>query len=69
VQRRVKVLVEKMGLIKEPKNVDFYVIDKLWTAEEQKEFSAFIKMRKEQRKKRTLKNRSASSRQKLSPTG
>ena len=44
-----------MGLIKEPKNVDFYVIDKSWTDEEQKEFSAYIKMRKEQRKKRSLK--------------
>ena len=41
-----------MGLIKEPKNVDFYVLDKPWTAEEQKEFSAFIKLRKEKRKKR-----------------
>jgi hypothetical protein len=50
-----------MGLIKEPKNVDFYVIDKPWTEEEQKEFSAYIKMRKEQRKKRSLKGRSVSS--------
>ena len=41
-----------MGLIREPKNVDFYVLDKPWTEEELKEFSAFIKMRKEQRKKR-----------------
>ena len=41
-----------MGLIKEPKNVDFTVLDKPWTAEELKEFSAFIKLRKEQRKKR-----------------
>ena len=41
-----------MGLIKEPKNVDFYVLDKPWTAQERKEFSAFIKLRKEQRKKR-----------------
>jgi hypothetical protein len=41
-----------MGLIKEPKNVDFYVLDKPWTTEERKEFSAFIKFRKEQRKKR-----------------
>ncbi len=36
-----------MGLIREPKNVDFYVIDKPWTDEERKEFSAFIKLRKE----------------------
>jgi len=41
-----------MGLIREPKNVDFTVLDKKWTAEERKEFSAFIKLRKEQRKKR-----------------
>jgi hypothetical protein len=41
-----------MGLIKEPKNVDFTVLDKPWTDEERKEFSAFIKLRKEQRKKR-----------------
>jgi hypothetical protein len=46
-----------MGLIREPKNVDFYVMDKPWTKEELKEFSAFIKRRKEQRKKRhTLKS-------------
>lgn len=37
-----------MGLIREPKNVDFYVIDKPWTEEEEKEFSAFIKQRKEE---------------------
>ena len=42
-----------MGLIKEPKNVDFTVLDKPWTDKERKEFSAFIKLRKEQRKKRT----------------
>ncbi len=42
-----------MGLIREPKNVDFYVIDKTWTEEEQKEFSTFIKQRKEQMKKRS----------------
>ncbi len=41
-----------MGLIREPKNVDFTVIDKPWTDEELKELSAFIKLRKEQRKKR-----------------
>ncbi len=40
-----------MGLIKEPKNVDFYVIDKSWTDKERKEFSEFIKQRKEQLKK------------------
>ena len=41
-----------MGLIKEPKNVDFTVLDKPWTDEERREFSAYIKMRKEQHKKR-----------------
>ena len=41
-----------MGLIREPKNVDFTAIDKPWTEEERKEFSAYIKMRKEQQKKR-----------------
>ena len=49
-----------MGLIREPKNVDFYVIDKQWTEEEKKEFSAFIKLRKEQlknRKHKTAKTR------------
>jgi len=37
-----------MGLIKEPMNVDFYVIDKTWSEKEREEFSAFIKQRKEQ---------------------
>ena len=41
-----------MGLIREPKNVDFTVLDKQWTPEELKEFIAFIKLRKEQRKRR-----------------
>jgi hypothetical protein len=41
-----------MGLIREPKNVDFTVLDKPWTDEELKEFSALINLRKEQRKKR-----------------
>jgi hypothetical protein len=41
-----------MGLIREPKNIDFTVLDKPWTDEERKEFSAFIKLRKEQQKKR-----------------
>ena len=40
-----------MGLIREPKNVDFTVLDKPWTEEELKEFSAFIKLRKERREK------------------
>jgi len=40
-----------MGLVKEPDKVDFYVLDKLWTDEERKELSAFIKLRKGQTKK------------------
>jgi hypothetical protein len=44
-----------MGLIREPKYVDFTVLDKPWTDKERKEFSAFIKLRKEQRKKRAVK--------------
>jgi hypothetical protein len=47
-----------MGLIREPKNVDFTIIDKPWTDEERKEFSAYIKMRKEQQKKRIKRNTS-----------
>lgn len=43
-----------MGLIREPKNIDFTVLDKPWTEEERKEFSAFIKLHKEHRKKRQL---------------
>lgn len=31
-----------MGLIREPKNVDFFVIDNPWTEEEKLEFSALI---------------------------
>ena len=41
-----------MGLIREPKNVDFTVLDKPWTHEERKELSAYIKLRKDQQKKR-----------------
>lgn len=44
-----------MGLIREPKDVDFTVLDKPWTEEERKEFSAFIKLRKQQRNKQTAK--------------
>lgn len=46
-----------MGLIKEPKNVDFTVLDKPWTVEDRKELSAFIKLSKEQRKKNTAKSK------------
>lgn len=31
-----------MGLIKEPKNVDFFMIDNPWTDDERKEFSELI---------------------------
>jgi len=41
-----------MGLIREPQNIDFTILDQPWTEEERKELSAFIKFRKEQRKKR-----------------
>jgi len=40
-----------MGLIREPKNVDFTFIDQPWADEERKELSAYIKLRKEQQKK------------------
>jgi len=40
-----------MGLIREPKNVDFYVIDTPWTEKEKMELSAFIKSRKARQKK------------------
>ena len=44
-----------MGLIREPKNVDFTVLDKPWTEEERKEFSAYIKLRKDLQKKQIKK--------------
>ncbi len=50
-----------MGLIREPKNVDFTVLDKPWTDEDLKEFSAYIKLRKELRKKRIAKTTTTSS--------
>lgn len=40
-----------MGLIREPKNVNFTILDKPWTDKERKELSEFIKVRKEQRQK------------------
>ena len=40
-----------MGLIREPKNIDFTVLDKPWTVAELKELSAFIKQRKEQKRR------------------
>jgi hypothetical protein len=44
-----------MGLIREPKNINFTILDKPWTEEERKELSAYIKLRKDQHKKRTAK--------------
>ena len=35
-----------MGLIREPKDVDFYIQSKPWTEEELKEFSKIIKKSK-----------------------
>jgi len=46
-----------MGLIREPKNVDFTFLDKPWTEEEKKEFSALIKQRKMKRNKSTIKSK------------
>jgi hypothetical protein len=53
-----------MGLIREPKNIDFTVLDKPWSDEELKEFSAFIKLRKEQRKRR-ISRKTISTRKKV----
>ena len=50
-----------MGLIKEPKNVDFTVLDKPWTVEDRKELSTFIKLSKEQRKKNTANSKRGKS--------
>ena len=44
-----------MGLIKEPKNVDFYVIDKPWNEEELADFRNLIKKIKLKNSKRTIK--------------
>jgi len=41
-----------MGFIREPKNVDFYTIDKPWSEKDRQEFSALIKRKKERLKKR-----------------
>jgi hypothetical protein len=41
-----------MGLIREPKNVNFTVLNKTWTVDEQNEVSEFIKARKEILKKK-----------------
>ena len=41
-----------MGLIREPKNVDFITIDNPWTDEEKLEFSDLIKKEKSKLKSR-----------------
>jgi hypothetical protein len=41
-----------MGLIKEPKNIDFYVDPRPLTAKEQKKISDFIKADKKKNKRR-----------------
>ena len=43
-----------MGLIREPKNVDFYVIDSPWTETEKEELSSYIKLQKGKIKKKKL---------------
>jgi hypothetical protein len=43
-----------MGLIREPKNVDFYVVDKPWSAAEKKEFSQLIKKLKSRPKNKKM---------------
>lgn len=46
----------KMGMIKEPMNVNFSVLDKQWTAKELSEFSDFVASRKKKQKKSDPKN-------------
>ncbi|MCX6183186.1 MAG: hypothetical protein NT150_14830 [Bacteroidetes bacterium] len=46
-----------MGLIREPKGVDFYVINKPWTAEEKKELSEFIEKSKARLKEKIKKGK------------
>jgi hypothetical protein len=43
-----------MGLIKEPVEVDFTIISKVWTAEEEKEFSEFIRKQKKAHEKKQM---------------
>ncbi len=47
-----------MGLIREPKHVDFYVIDKPWTSLEKNDFSALIKKLKSRSKAKTATDKS-----------
>jgi len=43
-----------MGLIKEPTGVDFTVLSKAWTTEEEKEFSELIKEQKKMYNKKPV---------------
>lgn len=43
-----------MGLIKEPVEIDFTVLSKVWTDKEEKEFSELIKMQKEEHSKHKM---------------
>jgi hypothetical protein len=52
-----------MGLIREPKSVDFTVIDNPWTDEERKEFSELIKKEKAKHRKLILTTKTKKKRQ------
>jgi hypothetical protein len=56
-----------MGLIREPKNIDFTVFDKPWTEEERKELSAYIKKRKEKLKNNNKPKTSSTSNKEMIP--
>ena len=42
-----------MGFIREPIEIDFTLISKTWTIEEEKEFSALIKLQKNNQQRQT----------------
>jgi len=44
-----------MGLIKEPAEIDFTVLSKVWTVEEEREFSELIRKQREERSKQQVK--------------
>jgi len=43
-----------MGLIREPIEIDFTLVSKTWTAEEEKEFSELIKRQKNKQLRQTI---------------
>jgi len=47
-------LINKIGLIKEPKDIDFYVDPRPLTKEEEKRISDFIKADKKKNKRRKI---------------